>query len=195
MEVEIMTEVIGHQILIGLIETRKFFDQISLLIRTTEDLLRDEGWEPLLGNKCADLSAHLYRPKKWMPREIYRFFIVSEDGEENRDMVIFTGVLLDVENAWGGFQEPWVTCGLYQFNTEKFDVTKFGYWDWVRAHLDDKHDADGIFHEYKCSPEEQEEWEGLVYQATSALPLTAIDSAQALKQKLIEPLLQKVSKH
>ncbi len=188
-----MTELIGKQILTGLSDTREFFEQVSLLIRTAEEFLRDKGWDTLFGNKCTDITAHLYKPRKWMPTEIYRFFVAGEDSEENKDMVLFVGVLLDSDGAWGGFKEPWVTCGLYHFNNEKFDVRKFSYWNWVRAHLDDKHDVDGVFHDYECSPEEQEEWEGPVYQATMALPLTAIDSAQALKSKIIEPLLQKIS--
>ncbi len=188
-----MTETNGRQILTGLAETREFFQQVSLLIRTAEDSLRDEGWVTLFGNKCTDIKGHLYEPKNWMPTKIYRFFVEEEEDGDNKDKVLFVGVLLDGAGSWSGFQEPWVTCGLYQFNTEKFDVTKFSYWDWVRAHLDDKHDADGVFHEYECSPEEQEEWEGLIYQATMALPLTAIDSAQTLKEKIIEPLLLKVA--
>ena len=190
-----MKETNGHQILTGLTDTRKFFEQVSLLIRTGEDLLRDEGWETLFGNKCADISGHLYRPKKWIPTEIYRFFVVGEDSEENQDMVIFIGVILGNEGGWGGFQEPWITCGMYQFN-EKFDVGEFRDWVWVRAHIDDgPWDADGEFKTATPTPDDKEEWGDLIYQATMALPLTDIDSAQALKQKLIEPLLQKVSKH
>lgn len=187
-----MTEIDGKQIITGLSDTRRFFEQVSLLIRTAEEFLRDEGWDTLFGNKCADITGHLYKPRKWMPAEVYRFFVAGEDSEENRDMVLFVGVLLDSDGAWGGFKEPWVTCGLYQFNTEKFDVRKFGDWDWVRTHLNGQYDADGEFKPEKPTSEDQEEWGDLVYQATMALPLTAIDSAQALKDKILEPLLQKV---
>lgn len=187
-----MTEIDGNQILTGLSETRRFLEQVSLLIQTAEDVLRAKGWDTPFGNKCTHVSGGLYHPEKWMPAEVYRFFVVDEDSEENSDLVLFVGVLLDSETAWSGFTEPWVTCGLYRFDTEKSAVRRFSHWDWVHAILDDKHDADGVFHDYQFSPEEQEECDGLVYQSIMALPLTAIDSAQALERKIVEPLLERV---
>ena len=157
MGVEIMTETNGRQILTGLAETRKFFEQVSMLIRTAEDILRDEGWEAVFGNKCADVTSHLYHPKKWMPSEVYRFFVAGEDSEVDKDKVLFIGVLLEDKDGWGGFQEPWVTCGLYQFNVDK-DVSKSIDWSWVTTHLYDKYDADGTFQDYECSPEDQDEY-------------------------------------
>lgn len=183
----------GQQILAGLAETRKFFEQVSLLIRTAEDCLRDAGWDNLFGNKCAEITGHLYKPRSWMPTDIYRFFVASEDSEENRDLILFVGVLLDREGAWSGFKEPWITCGLYQFSPD-VNVREFRYWDWVRAHLDDQHDPDGDFYVYVCSPEEQQEYDGLMYEAIMALPLVAITSAEDLKQKFIDPLLQEISR-
>ena len=185
-----MTETDGRQILTGLAETRKLFEQISMLIRTAEDILRDEGWETLFGNKCADITGHLYKPARWMPSEVYRFFVAGEDSEVDKDKVLFVGVLLEDKGGWGGFREPWVTCGLYQFNADK-DVSKFTHWSWVAAHLEYKYDPDGAFHESEFTSEEQED--GLVYMATMALPLVSLDSAQALKEKIIEPLLQNIS--
>ncbi|MDO8567438.1 MAG: hypothetical protein Q7R57_01835, partial [Dehalococcoidales bacterium] len=178
-----MTEVDGHQILLGLAETRKFFEQVSLLVRTAEDSLGTEGWEPLFGNKCATNSPLLHRPKQWMPAEVYRFFVAGEDSEGNKDTVIFIGVLIDNEGAWGGFQEPWITCGIFRFNTDT-DVTKFDHRGWIWSHLDDKHDADGIFHDWESTPEKVQENDGLVYEATMALPLVSIDSAESLKHKI-----------
>ena len=59
---------------------------------------------------------------------------------------------------------------MYQFAADK-DVKEFDYWEWVRAYLDDKHDPDGYFYDYKLTSEEQQENDGLVYEATLALPL------------------------
>ena len=184
-----MTETNGSQILSGLGETRKFFEQVSLLIRTAEDTLRDEGWETLFGNKCTDITGHLYKPANWMPTKIYRFFVSDEDNENNKDKLLFVGVLLDSAENWGGFREPWVTCGLYWFKPD-FDVRKFIHWGWVSEHLDCEQDPDGLFHDYELTTEDQEEY-NLVYETTMALPIVDIDSAQVLKEKIIEPLLTK----
>ena len=116
-----MTE--GRQILEGLAQTRNFFKQISLVLRTAEDLLKEARWENIGGNrknKTSDITSHLHRSEQWMPQDIYRFYIESiEEGKRKRGLVIFIGILLDREGAWAGFQEPWVTCGIYQFPTDK----------------------------------------------------------------------------
>ncbi len=187
-----MTETNGRQILTGLAETREFFQQVSLLIRTAEDSLRDEGWVTLFGNKCTDITGHLYKPKNWMPTKIFRFFVEEEEDGDNKDKVLFVGVLLDGAGSWSGFREPWMTAGFYQFDADKKDVTKFDSWGWISAQLENEREPDGKFQEYELTSEEREK-DYLVYWTTMALPLVSIDSAQTLKEKIIEPLLQKVA--
>lgn len=68
-----MTATNGEQILSSLIETRKFLEQVALLVRTADDQIENAGWEVISSNKCADLSGHVHRPQRWMPSEIYRF--------------------------------------------------------------------------------------------------------------------------
>ncbi|MBT9147553.1 MAG: hypothetical protein DDT32_01312 [Syntrophomonadaceae bacterium] len=185
-----MTATDGQQILEGLIQTRKFFEQISLLLRTAEDLLKESGWDNHSSSmKSSDITSHLYQPRKWMPREVSRFFI----NEEHEDILIYVGVLLGQEGNWGGFKEPWITCGLFQFLPDKNPREKFTNLLWVTQHLADESDPDGTFHTHKWPPEKQEEL-NLLYDATLALSLVQITSAQDLKQKIIVPLLEEVSK-
>jgi hypothetical protein len=182
----------GQQILKGLRETRAFFEQVSLLIRTADDLLRDDGWDNLFGKKCADVTSDLYRPKKWMPAEIFRFFIAPKESH-HKDIILFVGVIFDQEGAWQGFTEPWVTCGLYQCRDD-IDTAKFSDWDWVSSQLEHEHDPDGKFNCLTFTPDQQEESDGVIYQAVMALPLMSIGSAQDLKEKVVEPLLKEVQK-
>ncbi len=181
----------GKEILAGLSEARRFLDQVALLIQTGEDLLLEAGWEGMNGNKCSDLSAHLYRPRKWMPSDVHRFYTAGADNEDNRNVILFVSVLLDNERDWGGFQEPWVSCGLYKFETEE-EAKAFKDWKWAKAALEDKHDPDGTFHDGTIDPEKREEYSGLVYEAMMALPLLEIGSAEDLKEKIIDPLLKKL---
>lgn len=185
----------GQQILKGLAETREFFKQISLMLRTAEELFSERGWEDATGGKkCSNITSHLYHPESWMPQDICRLYLSTAENEENKDLILCVGVLLDREKAWGGFKEPWITCGLYQFAPgRKPERPQGGEAWWVTTHLDDKHDPDGTFYRCTYSSEEQEQW-GIVYQATMALPLVQITSADDLRQKVVDPLLEEISK-
>jgi len=189
-----MTEPItGSQILQGLKDARDFFKQISLLMKTSEELIQNKGWNALFGNKCADLSAHLSRPEKWLPREVYRFFISDEDNEKNKDLILYVGILLEDEESRSRFQEPWITCGVFKYDTELFDVKKFSDWEFVWTYLNEYElEADGHFEDEDCNQDENNDAPEFLFQTTMALPLTAIDSADKLEELVIDPLLRKV---
>ena len=116
----------GAQILTGLAQARAFFRQISLMLRTAEDMLIEEGWESIWGRRSSSITSDYLRPDRWMPRDIYRFYIANKEEEEDSSsngLVIYTGVLLDQESAWSGFTEPWVTCGVFKM-IQEFDTTQ-----------------------------------------------------------------------
>jgi hypothetical protein len=180
----------GKMILKGLAETRKFFGQVSLLIRTAEENLKEEGWEPISSSyQSSDITSHLLHPQKWMPRWVARFFV----NEEHEDILVYVGVLLDGAGAWSGFKEPWFTCGLFQYLTGERprDNWKPQWLEWVDTHLYFEKDSDGKFHLRKYSPEEKE-YESISGESTMALPLMEITDANALEEKVIVPLLEEI---
>jgi len=182
----------GAQILTGLAQTRNFFRQISLMLRTADDMLVEEGWLSNWGTRSSNITSNYLRPDNWMPRDIYRFYIAGDEEEsgDNR-LVIYVGVLLDQEDAWDGFVEPWITCGVFKM-IPKFGVKDFNYWEWVRAIFDDNYEPDGEFHEYITSESEIEEGWDLLYQAVMALPLVYITDSESLKTKILDPLLKQI---
>lgn len=179
----------GQLILRGLAEARKFFEQVSLLIRTAEEDLKNNGWEEdSNSNQSSDVTSHLSKPARWMPHWISRFFT----SEDHKDLLLYIGVLLDQAGGWTGFREPWVTCGLFQYQHEKIEMREKWELNWITAHLDQKRDPDGSFYERAYELEEQES-EGILGEWTMALPLIEIGDAEELKRKFIEPLLNQVN--
>ncbi len=183
---------IGQDILKGLKETRKFYEQVGLLVRTVEDLLGEQGWTNALKNnsrKTCDITSDLYQTHKWKPRLISRFYM--NEGLDN--ILIYVGVLLDLETKWQGFEEPWLTCGLYQFipGVNPLDKVDLNY---VGAHLWDKLEADGKFKPYTWNKQEMEseDFSGYSFQSTMALPLVTMKNADDLKIKVVEPLLTEI---
>lgn len=177
----------GQLILKGLSDTRRFFEQVSLLIRTLEESLKEQGWEPVsTSNQSSDVTSHLSKPKKWMPRWVSRFFV----NEEHKDLLVYVGVLLDEAGTWAGFREPWVTCGLFQYMAGKTPSDNWAL-DWVTSHLLFERDPDGKFYSRQYEHDEMES-EGILREMTMALPLVAVTSAEDSKRKIIDPLLEAV---
>lgn len=181
----------GQLILQGLSDTRRFFEQVSLLIRTLEESLKEQGWEPVsTSNQSCEITSHLSKPKKWMPRWVSRFFI----NEEHKDLLLYVGVLLDEPldeaGTWAGYREPWVTCGLFQYMTGKTPDSSWKL-DWVTTHLYFKKDPDGKFQLRQYSHDETA-GEGILREMTMALPLIAVTSAEDAKCKIIDPLIKAV---
>ena len=159
----------GQLILKGLSDTRRFFEQVSLLIRTLEESLKEQGWEPVsTSNQSSDVTSHLSKPKKWMPRWVSRFFV----NEEHKDLLVYVGVLLDEARTWAAFREPWEL-------------------DWVTSHLLFERDPDGKFYSRQYEHDEMESF-GILREMTMALPLVAVTSAEDSKRKIIGPLLEAV---
>lgn len=161
-------------------------------MRTAEDLLIEKGWASATTSmKAADITSHLYQPQKWIPKGISRFFL----NEEVKNVLVYVGVLLDWDYSWKGFDEPWVTCGVFQF-MQGVDPTEDLELEWIDAHLTDQHDPDGTFYPYRWPQEkiESEESEGEIYRATMALPLVGIKNADDLEKRVITPLLEEVAK-
>lgn len=179
----------GKLILKGLAETRRFFEQVSLLIRTAEESLKEWGWEPISSSyQSSDITSHLLRPKKWMPRWVSRFFV----NEEHENILVYIGVLLDGAGTWAGFRELWVTCGLFEYLHGK-DPRENWALDWVTTHLFFERDSDGKFHWREYPPDESKS-EGILREATMALPLIKVTNADDLKFKVTDPLLKEISK-
>lgn len=183
---------LGQQILQGLADAAKFYEQVSLLVRTAEEQLVEAGWTSYTNSmKAADISSHLYQPHKWMPRDIARFYL----NEDMKGILVYIGVLLNPEHSWQGFTEPWLTCGLLQFAPD-IDPTENLRLSLVEAHLEDEYEANGEFQRYQWAAEDigSPDSEGETYRSTMALPLVELASADDLKNRVITPLLEEVER-
>jgi len=182
----------GKQILKGLAETRSFFGKVSLMLRTADDLMGENQWKKL-DNRTCFLSGVIYNPKYWMPVNLHRYYTADENMENNKDLLVFIAVLLDRDNAWSGFDEPWITCGFFKFRPKK--DPKVG-WRWddnlEESYLELKKEANGEFQLHTYS-EKEEYGDRLVYEEYMALPLVEITSADELKAKIVDPLLGRIS--
>jgi hypothetical protein len=178
----------GMQIPEGLAQARRFLGEISLFLQAADGMLEEVGWECSSGNRCTDLTGHVLRPKEWMPRTLHRFYglPVGDEGGEGKLVTLFLGVLLDRAPGGGGFQEPWLTYGLFEHLIDY----RYTWSEWVEASLDDGHEPDGIFHFGDKSSEDPGYDPALYHQVMAGIPLISIESSDDLKRIVIDPLLR-----
>ena len=181
----------GPEIFQSLRETRRFFREVSLLIQSVESMLGRAGWECASGNRCVVVTGHILRPEQWMPSTVYRFYRPMEDHPFPTDVSLFLGVLLDRQGgAWAGFQEPWLTFGVFRLTGGRAEELQ-QHSDWVAAPLNDRHEPNGQFHRWSRPPDDEVEYEGgLTYQAVAALPLVMVRDEAGLWKDVIGPLLK-----
>jgi hypothetical protein len=180
----------GKQILAGLKETRIFFEQVSLLMRTVDVQLFEKEWVNALKTnpkRSSDISSDLNQPQKWMPRMVSRLYI----NPDKNNIIVYAGVLLDAETAWKGFDEPWLTGGLFKYLPGK-NVMDNPFIEWIDAHLVDEHNADGKFYRFSWKKADVGE-DGEYYRSTMALPLIEFQSTDDLTTKIIEPLMNEIN--
>jgi hypothetical protein len=179
----------GKHLLAGLKETRNFLGQVSLLMRTLDGQLAENGWVNALKanpKTAVELSSDIYQPQAWMPRRVSRLYV----NPDAKNILAFAGVLLDVETEWAGFDQPWLTCGLFKAMPDKtlLDSPTIGL---VEAHLIDEHDADGKFTRFTWKKADVGE-DGEYYRSTMALPLVDFQNTDDLLAKITNPLLEEV---
>ena len=182
------TSNIGKQILAGLKETRNFFEQVSLLLRTIDAQLFEKEWFNALKTnpkRATDISGDIYQPQKWIPRMVSRLYTSSN----SKNILVFAGVLLDVETDWAGFKEPWLTTGLYKYLPKRNLDNPFI--EWANAHLIDEHEPDGKFYRFIWKKSAVGE-DGEFYRSTMAAPLVEFQNADDVTSKIIEPLLLEI---
>jgi hypothetical protein len=185
----------GDQILKGLAEARRFFTDVCLLLRSADDFMVDGGWKHKF-LRSWDSSNNINNPKMWMPTNLYRYYFAGDEMEIHKDLIAFVAVLLDRDKVWSGFKEPWISCGLFKYREgrepSKIDTSEFD-WELAAGYLEYKREPDGTFQKYTYSKDE-EYGDEFAYEELMALPLIEIASADDLKLKVINPLLERILK-
>lgn len=181
----------GKNILEMVQQIRKLCEQISLLLRTVDEQMSNEGWEAWNNVVLSESSASLLASEKWFPHELFRFYI----REEHPEILVFVSILLDSYSYSGldkyedELTEPLVTAGYFDYGQGK----KVGDWEYWYArwfgYMEDRKD-DGTIHESKM--DWQKGWdETYPFQSYKCFgrPLTSITNAQDVESKIVNPLL------
>lgn len=190
-------------------EILKLCKQISDMLGAADRLMGEEGWQPwqpLSDTAFFERSGNLYEHKKWFPSEVFRLYI----SENNPHILAFISVLLfDRYKEFYHFTEPIISAGWLDYGTgEQVD----GNWrPWYARFHGNWRSWYGRFHGYMkdtkddgtlCQltpsvdwPKEQEKYDFKFKTAsTFGFPLMSINTAEDLKSKITDQLLDYISK-
>jgi hypothetical protein len=185
----------GAKILRTIQFLRGFTKQVSLYLRTAEDLMKNAGWvciHPASNrNVCISSSASLEHPESWIPWYAFRFYMRPN---KERNVMTFVAVLLDNSESYQIFEEPLATAGCFAFDPKlpREEILRTYRYDWCTTHPLISQASDGAIFEDpwdKWSEEDKIASPYFRYQATLGLPLTEIKNAGDIERKVIQPLL------
>ena len=187
----------GKNIVGGFRKLRKFCREVSLLLKTTEDMMKDKGWERAKLKKLGKPSAVLYTyntidwPDWWLPYEFFRFFKHSEV----RCLSPYIAVNLDYPNEAYPVEYVLLSAGciVFQSGTQHDNLAH----PMTRWHLmmNDRKDDGSLFLDepqktWKPENGDEEPPAGVLRVTTFAYPLVDVADCAALKQKVVLPLLK-----
>ena len=118
----------GKKILEMMKYNRILCEEISLLFRTTDEQMKEKGWEAYNNVVTYDMSKKYFEPKKWFPNYLFRFYIKSEA----KHILAYISILLDddIENEYEEkMMEPLITAGFFDFGEDN-EVTKDNWKPW-----------------------------------------------------------------
>jgi hypothetical protein len=179
----------GQELYAALRGVRDFLNDLGQLLVAGDMLMAAHSWEPVGDTTCLQgLSYSLYEGRRWMPRAAYRRYT----NTEYLRVVAMTSVLLDEKDDYS-LTEPLV-CGLFFVfpeGTPPRDVSVEPWnalWPGWRGALPDGSQV--VIDE--TDPYWKNKW-GWRYMKAFACPLVEITSQDALKEKIIDPLLAEIA--
>ena len=175
----------GKNILIATREIRQLFENVSLLLLTSTDLMTKAGWVPYGNVATAGGSQSINFPSYWMPQDVFRFFT----HKEKEHLISFVSVIFDDLNDPVAIEEPLISAGWLDYGKGNKVGNKWGYGIGRIVLKAENWSANGAMLEIPTDAViEKHEW--TIQRARAlALPLIDIVDASSINNKVIECLL------
>jgi hypothetical protein len=183
----------GKKILEFVKEIRRFSEEIALLLKTADDLMKRSGWVTIKGNTAyASSSQSLDIPKRWYPYDLFRFY----KNQHYTEILICISIILDEdleEPPATPINEPLITANYFQYKKgEKIEVnsTKSNfYWARVYEQKKDRKDDGTPF-----IPDDWEDDSPIQSSKHFGYSLTSVKNAADVETKIVIPLLDDLPK-
>ena len=174
----------GKQILEATRNFRTYLENVGKLLSTAGAMLEKHGYEIYSNTASVGVSNSIEWPKKWIPRDAFRFFTHNN----GRILVVISVILDDIEypNSLG---QPLVSAAWFKYRKE------VGDWKWKFSRIilnGQEYSLDGKMMDVPPETEIMGEYKILSSQAL-AVPLVDIQSERDIEEKIISPLVESLS--
>jgi hypothetical protein len=190
-----MTESAAN-VIVGFRTLRKFCENVAELLVKTNELMEEAGWEQIKRYVPAvEINQSLDNPKWWMPDTFFCYY----EGADAQRLLPFIVVVVD--DLYGEdpnrVKEPLISAGWAEYPVDTIAKEEWGkdyrvHYShlWVKNRQDDgtlcSGDARDIWEDKKME-------EGAIRLTTFAYPIEVITDSEALKEKIVQPLLEMLS--
>lgn len=163
------------------------YRELQTLLVSADELVFTDRWVPF-NRYAATHGKTLDSPEKWLAQYVFRFYRRPESGHEHI-LLFVSAILFDSGNPIR-IKEHMLTAGWAEFgipaHPDNFP------WEDLKLHLDIPGAAnDGSLMEHDTASMGKNR--AFSKFGTLAVPLVEIDTADALKQRVISPLLDRVN--
>jgi hypothetical protein len=181
----------GGNVLLAVRQIRDLFEEISRLISTANSLMEEQGWNSAIDySKAISVSNALAQPRSWLPYEIFGLY----RSPDLPHIFAFITVILDHRREQERLAEPLLSAGWFDYGEGNKARTNppYSFAGWHLEVPDRKNDGTKVATNLQTAPRRirgQMEKHRIDTVTTFALPLVAIGDSNALKEKVIGPLL------
>ncbi len=176
----------GGRILEAIRQMRRLHEDISLLLRTADAAMGENGWKNAKNDNTAlyDMSWSVDRPRQWMPWEVFRFYRSDNLG------TVLASIAVLLDDGENSLSEPLVTGAYFEFGD---DLTAVKYPNWIGGiyKATSGNTADGRF--FKIPRQGLEKGWDLDFESAwcFAHPLVEVTSEEFLRNEIVEKLLSR----
>lgn len=176
-------------------QMKRLCKDISLLLRTVDEQMGEEGWESVTDNRCMAYSSNsIVAPSCWAPSEAGRFYA----NEDTPGILAFCSVLIDDDrDDYYTVREALVTAGYFDYGRQQISHKVGNGWEYYYmryygyvAQDQDNPTADGRILVLTEKEIEEHDWDAEFDSLKCfAFPLVSIKNATDLESKITRKLL------
>jgi hypothetical protein len=165
-------------------------------LKTATELLEDELWKTTHPQALFEVSRSIDWPDWWLPYEFCRFF----KNHTCPHLLLYIAVNLGDREDDSSVDYALLSTGCITFKTDEKHAETAHWWSRWHVYMYELRKDDGSL----CVDEPQTRWKsedgfekppaGIVRVTTFAYPLVEITDSEALKEKIVQPLLKVVEK-
>jgi hypothetical protein len=175
----------GENIVTAIGRFRRLYEQIGLLLETSDDLMQKTGWQLGRGSTCVGGSNSLRNPTQWLPSYVFR-----EYCGKNKSLVCFVTVILcdpfgDADEA---VTTPLLSAGCYDYGRSGRPKNLDYEWTFCHVYFQPRRDDGSFMTTTDREWLEADRWNVIRF-SSMAVPLIEIGGAEDLDKKVIQPLL------